>query len=197
MAIYNVHTDQELIAFIKERDNAAFAELYERYGIMLFYKVNQMLRDEESAKDVVQDVFTTIWEKPENIQDGANLAGYLYIACRNRVLKLIQKGKTRNDYLTELGRYSKEVDYNTIQQIDERELMLLISAEIAKLPPKMRKVFQLSRIEDLSHKEIALQLGISEATVRKQVQYALSILRNKLGGYSTYAVLLLAMFNGH
>lgn len=186
--------DAQLIHLLKQGDKLAFAEIYDRYAIMIFYKVNQMLRDEEASKDIVQDLFTSIWDKADHIHDDANLAGYLYVASRNRVLKLIQKGKTRSDYLIEIGKYSSEVSYETVEKLDEREMMLIILQEIAKLPPKMREVFQLSRLENLSHKEIAARLHLSEATVRKQVQNSLAILKAKLGKYSSYGILLLVLF---
>lgn len=194
MANYKEATDKELVSLLKEGNKEAFAEIYDRYAMPIYYKVNQILRDEEMSKDLVQELFTAIWTQADNLWDDANLSGYLYVASRNRVLKLIQKGKTKSDYLAELGKYSSTVSYDTLDKLDEKELMLLVMEEIAKLPLKMREVFQLSRLEDLSHKEIAARLQISEATVRKQIQYALRILKSKLANYSSLGILLLALF---
>lgn len=194
MDSYKELLDTQLIHLLKQGDKAAFAEIYDRYAIMVYYKVNQMLKDEETSKDLIQDLFISIWDKADHIREEANLAGYLYIASKNRVLKLIQKGKTRDDYLTELGKYSSDISYETVHKLDEREMMLIILNEIAKLPPKMREVFQLSRLENLSHKEIAARLNISEATVRKQVQNSLGILKTTLGKYGALGMLFLALF---
>ncbi|WP_270088191.1 RNA polymerase sigma factor [Sphingobacterium sp. SYP-B4668] len=194
---YTEFTDAVLISLVKQRDRQAFAEIYDRYAMLIYYRINLMIRDEDTTKDLVQDLFTSIWSKSDMIREDANLGGYLYIASKNRVLKLIQKGKTKSDYLNELGRYSLHINYDTVEGIDERELMLLITQEIAKLPPKMREVFQLSRIEDLSHKEIAEKLGISEGTVRKQVQYALRILKEKLAHHSAYSLLFVLLFRSY
>lgn len=191
---YKELTDRELILLLKQGNEQAFAEIFDRYSMLIYYKVNQMLRDPEASEDIIQDLFSMLWEKPELLREDANLAGYLYINSRNRVLRLIQRGKTKSDYLIELGKYSSEVSYDTLEKLDEKELMLLIIQEIDNLPAKMREVFQLSRIANLSHKEIALQLNISEATVRKQVQYALGILRTRLSAYSSYGILLLVLF---
>lgn len=188
---YNSLSDSDLVLLLKDRDHDAFAEIYERYAILIYYKVNQMLRDETTAKDLVQDLFTSIWDKPFLIQQDANLAGYLYIASRNRVLKLIQHGRTKSDYLNELRRYANEASFEMTEKLDEQELMLLIVKEMEKLPSRMQEVFKLSRIEDLSHREIAKKLNISEATVKKQVQYALRILKKRLAGYHAYGILML------
>lgn len=194
MADFKTYSDEQLILLLKEGDERAFEEIYDRYAMMIYFKVNQMLRDEDSSQDLVQDLFTSIWNKPDHIRPDTNLAGYLYVASRNRVLNLIKKVKVRSDYLTEIARFSTEVSYQTMEHLDERELVALIGQEVSKLPPKMREVFQLSRTEDLSHKEIAAKLGISEHTVRKQVQNALHILRGKLSACGPYGIFFLVWF---
>ncbi|SKB49550.1 RNA polymerase sigma-70 factor, ECF subfamily [Sphingobacterium nematocida] len=188
---YKNLADRDLVSLLKTGDREAFAQIYERYAMILYYKVNQVLRDEEASKDIIQELFTYVWEKSDKLKEDQNLSGYLYIASRSRVLNLIKKGNTRSDYLTEVANYSVNITDETTEKLDEKELFLLVASEIAKLPEKMREVFQLSRIEDLSHKEIAERLNISETTVKKQVQNALKILRDRLSKFSSYGLLLL------
>jgi len=191
MNTYKVLTDSNLVSLLKQRDRNAFAEIYDRYSMMIYYKVNQMLRDENAAKDLVQDLFTSIWEKSDLIRDNVGISSYLYVASRNRVLNYIQRGKTKSDYLAEIGKYSLQVSDETLEKLDEKDLMLLITSEIAKLPAKMREVFELSRLEDLSHREIAERLNLSESTVKKQVQNALKILKVRLAHYNSLGIMLL------
>jgi RNA polymerase sigma-70 factor (family 1) len=192
LAAESTYTDHQLIALLKQGDETAFTAIYDRYSMLIFYRVNQMLRDTEASKDLVQDLFITVWSKSELIRDDANLAGYLYIAARNKVFKLIQKGKLRNDYLNSLAKYATETSTATLDQLDERELARVIDQEIAQLPPKMKEVFELSRKENLSHLQIAHQLGISDKTVKKQINKALKVLKIKLGPITPTAILLLA-----
>ncbi|MGJ1266917.1 RNA polymerase sigma-70 factor [Sphingobacterium spiritivorum] len=170
----------------------AYTELYNRYAMVLYYKVNHMLRDEESAKDLVHDIFTSLWDRKELIKHGDNLAGYLYISARNRVFKFIEKGKIRNNYLLSIASYLTNSSNETYELLDERELMVMLVQEIGKLPKKMRTVFELSRFENLTHREIALKMGITEKTVKTQVHNALTILRNKLKNYGNLAFIMLA-----
>lgn len=190
---YSAYTDRELTTLLKQGDKAAFAEIYDRYSMMLYFKVNQMLRDEDSAKDLVQDVFLGLWLNSAQVKEEANLPGYLYVASRNRMFNLIEKGKTRNDYVSSIARYAVEASTETMDKLDERELMAILVAEIAKLPAKMRQVFEMSRLENLSHKEIAEKLGLSEKTVKTQVHNALDILRIKLKAYGPGAVAFLML----
>lgn len=191
--MYSEFTDSELVRLVKDRNHEAFAEIYNRYAVLMFYKVNQMLRDEEPSKDLVQDLFVALWDKPELIQEDNNLAGYLYIGARNRVLKFIQRNKLKNDHIASLAKYASEISLETIQDIDERELNIIIQREIDNLPPKMKLIFEMSRKDNLSHAEIADKLGLSDQTVKKQVNNALKILRSKLALYAPFGLIIIEL----
>lgn len=193
MKMYSEFTDSELIRLLKDRNHEAFAEIYNRYAVLMFYKVNQMLRDEEPSKDLVQDLFVALWDKPELIEENNNLAGYLYIGARNRVLKFIQRNKLKNDHIASLAKYASEISLETIQDIDERELKIIVQREIDNLPPKMRVIFEMSRKDNLSHAEIAGKLGLSDHTVKKQVNNALKILRSKLSVYAPLGLIIIEL----
>jgi RNA polymerase sigma-70 factor (family 1) len=193
MAVYKDYSDAELAALLKQADERAFTEIYRRYSMLIYYRVNQMLRDPEAAKDIVQEIFMNLWDKTENVQEQANLAGYLYVAGRNKVLKLIEKGRVRSDYVASIARFASEVSTATLDEIDERAIALVIEKEIANLPPKMREVFELSRNGNLSHKEIAEQLHISDKTVKKQISNAIRILKPKLNALAPAGIVLLEL----
>lgn len=190
-------SDTELVSLLKKEDYAAFNEIYKRYSPKILYQVNQMLRDTEATKDLVQELFLTIWSKSANIKLESSLGGYLYIAAQNGVFKYIQRGKFQNDYLKSLAEFSTGLMENTSETIDEKDLHALIDEEIGKLPPKMKQVFELSRKEHLSYQEIASQLEISEHTVRNQISNALKILREKLGDHIPASAIIIALLRGY
>ena len=138
MAVYSSHTDQELVALIKQGDHAAFKEVYDRYSPKVFYQVNQMLRDPEIAKDITQELFITVWSKAGNIREDVKLGGYLYIAAQNSVFKYIQRSKLQGDYVQSLAEFSTQLRDTTTESLDEKELHKLIDLHISKLPSKMR-----------------------------------------------------------
>lgn len=193
MQDFSKHTDQELTALLKSGNHGAFTEIYKRYAVIIFYKINQMLRDQQASEDLLQDLFTQLWTKPELIRNDSNLGGYLFICARNSVLKVLHKGKLKSNYLTSLAQYATEVSLDTLNELDERELTIRLNQGIANLPEKMRIVFELSRNENLSHAEIAQKLDISEQTVNKQVSNALKILRTKMTGYAPIGLLIIAL----
>lgn len=187
-------SERELLLLLKERNHVAFTEIYNRYSLPVLYQLNQMLREKESARDLLQDIFVALWNKPENLHPDGNLKAYLYVAARNRVFDLIEKGKVKNDYLSAVAQYATEVSLVTLNELDERELCRVIQKEIDALPPKMKEVFELSRKENLSHLEIAGKLGISDKTVKKQINKALHVLRGKVGPYTTTGLIVISVY---
>lgn len=189
MSSYKLYTDSELIHLLKADDTKAFSEIYLRFGELLYKQAYHVLRDREDAKDIVQDIFTALWNKRSGLQIN-NLAGYLYIANRNQVIKLMAHKKISTVYFDWLQAVTQDVSDVADHAFLEKQLQELVEDEVGKLPSKMRLVFNLSRKAHLSHKEIAARLHLSEATVKTQVKNALRILRNKLEAF-LYAILLL------
>ncbi|WP_257668946.1 RNA polymerase sigma-70 factor [Parapedobacter tibetensis] len=166
---------------IRNKDHAAFKAVYDRYWELLYRHAMRMIGDEEEVKDIIQEVFLSLWNKAPQLELHTSLSAYLYTAVRNRVLNLIEKNQTRNSYRTYLEASSSAYHCITEDDVRAKELQRLIEAEVNNLPAKMRVVFQLSREEDQSYKQIAHKLEISEKTVKKQVSNALKVLRMKLG----------------
>lgn len=184
------YTDQELLDCLKSGDQQAFAEIYNRYWKVMYFHALKMLGDEDDAKDLVQELFAALWTKGANIPFNSNLSGYLYITARNKIINLIQQKKVRRDYLSALTAFAEETGNGTVEQIDEKELLLIVEKEIQNLPVKMRQVFELSRKQFLSHKEIATQLEISDKTVKKQIGYAIRMIKLKLDVLTRISIIL-------
>lgn len=180
MVNYPQHNDQALITLLKEGDEPAFAELHNRYKAVLFIHACRMLGSEDEAKDVVQELFTTLWTRRSDIPAISCLGSYLYSAVRNKVLDCIARKKTEEKYMRSLALFMEEGENITEKEMREKELARLIEREISLLPERMREIFELSRYENRSYKEIAEALNISDKTVKKQVSNALIILRKKL-----------------
>jgi RNA polymerase sigma-70 factor (family 1) len=191
MADYSNYTDTELAVLLKEGDHHAYTAIYDRYKFLLYTHAFKKLQDREEARDVVQEVFVTLWNKRDVINTQLNLAGYMYTALRNTILNIFAHKEVRTRYIESMAGYFINDYAQTDHRIRSQQLASLIDREIAALPAKMQKVFVLSRKEHLSRKEISLQLDISEATVDRQIANALKILRARL----TLVAYLLVFFN--
>lgn len=193
MGRYSKYSDKELTDLLKSGDQSAFTEIYNRYWSVMYAHVYKMLRDREEAKDVIQEIFSKLWLKATEIRSNQNLAGLLYVAARNRVLNLMEQNRVRNDYVKSIASFISEIDPSAIDHVDEKKLTQIIEQEILNLPPKMREIFEMSRKENLSHKEIAEKLNISDQTVKKQVQNALKIIRPKISNLSIFVLALIIL----
>jgi RNA polymerase sigma-70 factor (ECF subfamily) len=181
MVTYSALSDQELITLLKDGDKTAFTEIYGRFFGVLYVFVHKKLKDEGDAKDIVQDLFTNIWIKRESLSFSGALSAYLYTAVRNKMLDVIGHKDYENRYIQSLQGFMDQEQIQSDFLIREKQLAALIEQEIDALPAKMREVFLLSRRANMSYKEIALQLDLSEQTVRSHVKHALKILRIRLG----------------
>ncbi len=181
MSSYSSFSDVELAELLKTDDSAAYTVIYNRYFHTLYVHAFQKLNDKQEAQDVVHELFAQLWAKRMEINVHSNLVGYLYTGIRNKILDHISREQVRDKYINSLQIFL-ESNYNlTDYRIREKQLSELIDKGIADLPEKMREIFELSRKNSLSHKQIAAQLNLSEQTVKKQVNNALRILRTKLG----------------
>lgn len=191
MIDYNTLSDEELFIALKSKDNSAYTQIFDRYWSVLFLHAFQMLKDEEEARDIIQELFAVLWQKADSTDITISLSSYLYRSVRNRVLDCIKRRKVMTDYLQSLKDFMDEGVYETDGLIREKQLAEAIENEIAALPPKMRLVFELSRKKHLSYSEIAKELGVTEHTVKSQISNALRILRSKFGSISVLIYLLL------
>jgi RNA polymerase sigma-70 factor (ECF subfamily) len=189
--VYRDFSDADLVKLVGSGDHTAFAELYERYWGVLFVHCMKMLRDEDEAKDVLQELFTSLWTKSAELQFSTSVSAYLYSAVRNKVFNLMAHQKVKRNYSAGISKFMQQGEFITDEQVRLNELKRIIEREVALLPPKMREVFEMSRNQQLSHKEIAGKLGISDKTVRKQINNALKILKVKLNVSAGLLVVLL------
>ncbi len=179
--MYQELNDDELVSLLKEGNRDAFTEIYNRYHWLLHTHSYKWMRNREEAKDIIHELFSTIWLKHDSLSFEPNLQAYLYASVRNRIFNLLSRKRTESTYITSLTDFIGKGECITDYLVRENQLKAIIEKEVATMPKKMRAVFELSRNKNLSHKQIAVELDISEQTVRKHVQHALRVLRLKLG----------------
>lgn len=173
--------DLFLLQKLKDGDNIAFQELYNKYYGILYLHVYQKLKDREVAKDIVHDLFISIWQKRADLSINGQVSSYMYVAIRNRVIDYISKEKSKLKYLESLTEPSQQISSETDYLLREKLLAEQIESVLDRLSPRVKEVFELSRKEYLSHKEIANKLNISEHSVRGYIKLALRLLKMKFG----------------
>ena len=186
-------SDEQLLQLMRTGDEAAFEALYERYWEILFLTATRALRNADEAADVVQDVFINFWKRRFDLEIQTSLQAYLQTATRNKAIHYIEKNITRQDFLTlltdtsvrHLGSAPPEV------QLQLKQVQEVIHRAVKSMPERMRQVYELSRHEGLSYKEIAEAMNISPETVKKQIKLALATIRTALKDSNLSLMLLL------
>lgn len=190
MTAFTDFSDVELVAMLKNGDHGAYSEIYRRYHAALYIHVFNKLRLREESRDIVHDLFASLWSKCQDVEIKGNLSTYLYVSARYKIFDFIAHRVTNSRYLSSIREYIEKDTYISDYLVREKELQAIIDREIQALPSKMRQIFELSRKQHLSHKAIAELLDLSEKTVKKQVNNALKVLRGKLGNAMFLALLL-------
>lgn len=178
---YESYADEKLVVLLKAGDDLAYTEIYNRYKGPLYLFVYKRLRDREKSKDLVHDFFLRLWSNHAEIAIRSSLAVYLFTSVRNRMLDLIAHQQVQSRYIDSFQAYLNQENNDTDHLVRRKDLQHIIQQEIDALPQKMKLVFQLSRESELSRKEIAEQLGLSEQTVKSHMHQALRILKTRLG----------------
>lgn len=133
------------------------------------------LQDTDLVEDVVQECFTTLWEKLEQGSQVADRRAYLYVAVRNRCLDHLRRRGMQTESLKPYDTYGI-IDDDDAQERSQIEAKLWTA--IDSLPEKCREIFLMSMRDGLKYEEIAQELGLSVNTVRNQISKALNVLKS-------------------
>lgn len=160
-----------------------FEGLYRTHYAGLCNLVYGYVRSRDVARELVQDLFLSIWDNVSS--SGAPLPGapYLYTAARNRAIRSVRHGKVEARWEARQTPASADGPSEAESSVAEREITDAVAAAIGELPERCRLIFTLSRHDHLPNAAIAERLGISVSTVEQQMWRALKALRAKLGPY--------------
>lgn len=174
MSSFSQYSDEELIFFLKQDNEAAFNELYDRFWKPLYVKAYSFLKSDSDAKDCVQNLFVSLW-KNRHISSPQKVDHYMYQAIRYQVFNIFNQKKNI------LGLDQRIIELtNTVLQGNDtqyKELKEALDSIISKLPPENKELFLLNRESGLTYKEIAELKNISVKTVEKKISQALHQLR--------------------
>ncbi len=175
-------SDHDIIILLKQDDEAAFEELYNRYWSRLYAAAYKRVKSGETAGEIVQDLFTSIWKNRRSLQIRTSCEAYLFTAVRYLVLHHLEKEIVREKYRNSLRPLAHDYDNSTEEIIFRDDLREHLEKAVADLPSKCRSVFELSRMENKTNREIAEALGISEKTVENHLTKAISRIKLQLAG---------------
>jgi RNA polymerase sigma-70 factor (ECF subfamily) len=160
-----------------------FEEIFRLHYANLCAYAYKYLQEKEASEELVQDVFFKLWVKRTEIDIQSSLKSYLYRAVRNGALNVISHLKIREEYKASNEQNRLDTEMQDGDELVGSELNQCIQSSLMKMPEQRRRIFVMSRYEDLKYREIAEQLGVSIKTVESQMTKALKFLRVELREY--------------
>lgn len=185
----------EIVQKIISGDESSFEEVYRFYYPRLNYFSKQYLFDSEASKNIVQDVFTELWDKRQTLRRDTNLNAWLFTVTKNKSLKVINQLNSKHNYDNFIlarqleANYKSLTDFNTNNLVFD-ELQAQIQSSLEKLTPACRKVFEMSRFADKKNREIAEELNLSLKTVEAHISKALRTLKADLKDFLPFFYIL-------
>jgi RNA polymerase sigma-70 factor (family 1) len=188
----NLKDDSLLVRELVTGNLLAFNTLFREYSNRLYRFAYGYLKSEDEAEELVQEVFTIVWEKRANLKEELSFRSYLFTISFNIIKKHFITRTQLSEYLNSgLG---DELDMQTSDEITYNSLFKYISEIVNQLPERRKLIFIKSRFEGLSVKEIADELEISHKTVENQLTDALKFIRSNLNRETLPVILFLILF---
>lgn len=179
MQAKELYTDESLLAALKKDDSAAFQILFNIFWQELYRAAYNRLRSQTEAEDLVQDIFTDIWERRHTLEITTSLKGYLHSALKFKIIRMVSRANLQKKALEHLIYRMSEMEETIMETMARSDIEATLAKAISDFPENMAKIFML-RSEDYTIREIAEALGLAEQTVKNNVSESLRRLKTIL-----------------
>lgn len=180
-----------LITRLRNGSYSAFNTLYRMYAKRLYAYCLQFTKSAEESRDIVQETFVKLWENRNKLQDCPSIRPLLFAIAKNDLINAYKRRINSPAYEDYVCFQDALKDEDTHLHIEYQEFLNNVEKAIGKLSPSQQKVIRLSRFQNLSNKEIAIQTGLSEQTVKNQLSIGLKKLREFITEFISLALPLL------
>ncbi len=154
-----------LLKRLKSDDENAFAEIVRHFTPALFRKAYQLTRNHDDAEDLLQDLFSNIWERRHGLSINSSLKSYLFVSLRHRFLRKLMRAELHEKAMDHVGNHIQQIEFSVIDMLEAADVQATIADAVGKLPEHMQQIFLL-RGGEHSIKEIAAALGLAEQTIK-------------------------------
>lgn len=185
----SVDSEALLIERLKDDSHEAFAELYRRHAASLYAFALSFVKVRETAEEIVEDAFVWVWTHRHELRQTQTIKPLLFICSKHYIINAWKQTVHAQSYDDYVNYIDCQSDETTTQWLDYNDFLVYLDNELNKLPATQQKVIRLSRFEQMTIKEIARELGLSEQTVKNQISIGLKTLRGRMQGFYAMAAI--------
>lgn len=193
MAEKPIYNDQELIKKLKKDNIEAFNQLFYSYSSKLYHFGYGYLKSKEDAEEMVQEIFSTIWDNRLKIKEEYQFRSYLFSIAFNYIKKYFRSKAIIRKYADQNLSQKIETD-ETVDEIEYASLKARVDRLVDQMPEKRKAVFIKSRFEGKNGKDISVEMNISQSTVENHLNQALKFLRQHLNDENLAGMLFFWLF---
>ena len=181
-----INDDKYLTRYLKEGNYAAFETLFARYHDKFRHFIQAMVKDDDVADDISQNIFMKLWINHEKLDETLSLTAYLYVLSKYEIFNHFRMLRNRRtSALSQVGADISQIiqspaSSTPFEELTFNELSKKVTDLIESMPPKRREIFKMSRFEHLTAKEISSKMGISPRTVEEHIHLALKDLKKNV-----------------
>jgi RNA polymerase sigma-70 factor (ECF subfamily) len=166
--------DASLINRVLGNDQSAMAEIFDRYGSLVYSVALRILRDPGQAEDVLQEILLQVWRNPSKFANGrGSLPAWLAVVTRNRSIDLLRKRRP----LEPFGDLIVASPENLASEVERNTMIEKVRNVMKNLPAEQQRLVELAFFEGMTHSEIAVRTGEPLGTVKTRIRTALASLR--------------------
>lgn len=191
MELHKDLSDQQLLDAFQSGNLKAYNLLFDRYFKRIYGFAYSLLKDSETAREMAMDVMIRLWQKKGEIQLQQSLQAYLFKSVRNSICNHLRKARILTHSLDAYPDYQEQSADAADAAYLYTELETIFAEKLEGLSPQRRKIFEFSRIDDLTYVEIAKKMSLSVSTVRNQMSATLKYFREHMTEYDEVPVFLL------
>lgn len=184
------HTDEHLVMMVRDGNEDAYAELFNRNWERVYNMVYSRIRDRAVTEEMSQEIFMKLWDKRADLAID-NFSAYLYTCVKNRCINYIESKISRKKHWERYKIFLPLHDESTARTIAFNDLREAVEKGLNNIPKKSKKIFRLNRFEGQSVKEIAGQMNLSEKAIQYHLTRSVKELRLYLKEFLSVSVLFL------
>lgn len=185
---------EDVLSELANNDKLALEKLFNHFYPRLYNFSKSFLKLEDGIDDILQEVFIKIWQNRENLKTFETFNSYIFTITRNLLLNELRSRLNNQKIKDRILKASLAEEYLPFEKADYLELKGKIEEIIEDLPNRQKEIFKLSRVEGLSHKEIAEKLNISTKTIEYHIGQSIKILKTRLESCGLLYMLYVYLF---